>query len=252
MENDQQAHEHREDASWLRRFLEHIWLYSIVLFDELRQTGELINRTTRNPIPSYDGNKIVNFTEWGKTLYVKGPSLSALWERKNEEQRITASIVPDGGTYTLAFDGKKTANIPFDGPKAAIQNALDLAWLWELIVTWDLLTGIHIEFGGKYAHKHQNPIKIDSWALTRGWAALAVPPTVERIVPTNNYYIVQQQWGKQLYALIKEVPGGVPQFVPAIPYFFTKDFQIFRKEGVIAIQAAQNTPKIRMPLRQGA
>jgi hypothetical protein len=114
--------------------------------------------------------------------------------RKEEEQRITTSMKPDKGTYTITFNGKTTKALKFDADEDDIHDALDILGLGDIKVNGDLLGGMTLTFKGIFANKHQMEVKIDSSKLGyKGKTPLAIPPKVERIIPAYDYYIVQQE-----------------------------------------------------------
>ena len=107
---------------------------------------------------------------------------------------------------------------------------------------------MRIEFGGQYAYKHQIPLVIDSSKLRKERKPLKEAPKVKRDIPTKNYCIAQQEWGKQLFVLLKEDPG-THRREPVIPSFFTKEWRLI--PGGIEIQRTKTSHPQRLDeLRQ--
>lgn len=245
MEKDKQAHETKKKASISRRVLEAIGLKSIVLYEELIEKKEDIGMGCREP--HYQWTDIVRFTQNGKTLYVK-KRLPNLGFRKKEKQTITPVSKPDDGTYTISFNGKTTEPIHRDADAIIIKGALTAEGLLGITVKGNMDTQIILNFGGDYANKHQLPVVVNSSWLTKWGNPLKFPPKVERHIPTKNYCIAQQEWGKQLFVLLKEDPGTherkpVPMVSsnggPAIYSFFTKEWRLI--PGGIEVQRTKTS-----------
>ena len=249
MEKDKFAHEKRKDASLARRTLERVGLSSIVLYSDLIPHAEQIN--TWCATPHYQSWELVSLTESGKELKVRGPELKKMAVRKAEEQRIITTMKPDAWEYTITFNGKTTPPLPFNASNIVINDAFDILGFGDITVTGNLLSGIKLIFWGSFANKHQMEVTIDASKLEyKGKAPMAIPPKVERIIPTYDYAIVQQEWGKQLFALIKEYPTGSKNWIPMIDFFFKENFQIDKKKGAIIVEPADDNTRHEIVLRQ--
>lgn len=99
--------------------------------------------------------------------------LSALVDAVNEVQTLTITGTPDGGTFTLTFDGVTTATIAYNADAAAVQSALVAL---ANVNTGDVVCGggalpgtpVTITFGGRYAGRNMPLITADGSSLTGG------------------------------------------------------------------------------------
>lgn len=102
----------------------------------------------------------------------------------DEEQTVSISGAPTGGTYTLTFEGQTTAPIAFDATAAAVLTALNAL---SNIEPGDVVTAggphpatpITVEFHGQYEDSDVAQMTADSSGLTGGAA-----PTVTVVTTT--------------------------------------------------------------------
>ena len=95
-----------------------------------------------------------------------GDGVVSVTGKKDEKQSITPNVQPpNGGTYTITFDGHTTAAIAFDANATAINAALSAASLSALVATGSMLTSIVIEFTGAYGYAPQSLLTCTSSLL---------------------------------------------------------------------------------------
>lgn len=111
----------------------------------------------------------------------------------NEVQTITTTGVPTAGTFTLAFQGRQTAAIPYNASAAQVESALEalpggvLAPADVTVTGGPLPAGVVVTFGGRYSGR-DIPTMATTSALTGG-----TTPTVAVAATTQGLPGVPRQ-----------------------------------------------------------
>lgn len=143
-----------------------------------------------------------------------------------QKQKITPSILPDSGTYTITFDGKTTEPIPHNADSATINLCLLKAGLGNVKAAGSMLTEITIGFDSIYGEEDQPLVDVDTALLTIGAKPIKEPVVKNVPVARNQYLIAQQRWGEEYCVLLKKnlvTNAWEPEHT--MPFFFTKDYQ---------------------------
>ncbi len=100
----------------------------------------------------------------------------------DEVQEITFDAVPDGGDFTLIFDGEETAAIPFGAVAADVQTALNnLNALQDVSVSGDFTVGFTVTFELQDGQKPQPLLVEGSNALLDGVNPVVI--TIQETTP---------------------------------------------------------------------
>jgi trimeric autotransporter adhesin len=145
-----------------------------------------------------------NYSSSGSALYdltVTAPqAAAAAITALNEQQRVTLTGVPTGGTFTLTFAGQTTSALAFNASASTVQTqlrALSTIGAGNVNVTSD--NGYLVEFVGTMAAANQALITGNGASLTGG-SAQAV--TVSTVTSSSgpNHWDTAANW----------LPAGVP------------------------------------------
>jgi hypothetical protein len=109
----------------------------------------------------------------------------------NEKQTVTITGSPDGGTFTLTYDGQTTAGIAYDATTDAVDSALEaLSNIadGDVVVTGGPLpdTAIVVEFVEALAATDVAEMTISTASLTKTAAAVSVTETVKGEAAANE------------------------------------------------------------------
>ncbi|MEI6849878.1 MAG: tail fiber domain-containing protein, partial [archaeon] len=104
---------------------------------------------------------------------------------ENEIQRISAGkySTPDGGTYTITFDGQTTSSLIWNADASTIQSALEALLnigSGNISVSGDWATYIDLEFTNVLGNAPQNLVTVDSSNLNSGGMSLINKPNIGR------------------------------------------------------------------------
>lgn len=96
----------------------------------------------------------------------------------DEVQTIEFSNVPNGGSWTMVFEGETTVSLLHSAVAADVQNALNaLIALDGVVVTGDYTTGFVVTFSGVDGSKPQSAIAVGSNTLNLGGVNTAITIT---------------------------------------------------------------------------
>lgn len=137
--------------------------------------------TVTNPFPSLAGSSgaDIGYTKFGSIWVPYRVGCS----NTNEIQTITITGSPDGGTFTLSYQGQTTSGIAYNAAAATVQTALEgLSSIGSgnVACTGGALPGtaVDVEFQGSLANTNVDVMLSDGSSLTGGTSP-AVAVTVD-------------------------------------------------------------------------
>ena len=180
---------------------------------------------------TFDGHTTANIVPWlgaGDIQLALGllPNLSyfdinvTATEVANEVQTLTFTGAPNGGYFTITFNGQTTGHLAYNCSALDISNALSAlsnVGIFEIVVTQDgffeYFKPFHLTFsGGNVAGINQNQVTVDTSHLTGG-AGVGIEVTTD--VQGGTKYTIEFQGGQaginvpQLTGDASHLIGGV-------------------------------------------
>lgn len=182
----------------------------LLVLTMVRQAGEIVDVMTSGEIVEFGPTSGVPGTDFGTagtTYYSDSDGNVVAVSGTNEVQTVT--VVADGGTYTLNFDGEDTGDIAENAASSAVQTALRALpnlGADDVTVTGNAGGPYTVTFGGSLAGQDVPKLTADSSDLTGADAAVTIS-TFTAGSASGGVYVGHTVEGQRLIVRVR--PGVI-------------------------------------------